>query len=55
MVINNPNTPKSVDAVYSDLYDAMTQLLDDIDHSELNDIVYVGGTHTIKTLQACQH
>ncbi|MDT3983458.1 transcriptional regulator, partial [Staphylococcus ureilyticus] len=50
VVINNPNTPKSVDAVYSDLYDAMTQLLDDIDHSELNDIVYVGGTHTIKNL-----
>ena len=50
VVINNANTPKSVDAVYSDLYDAMIQLLNDIDRSGLNDIVYVGGTHTIKNL-----
>src|SRR5699024_4500065 len=51
VVINNPNTPKSIDAVYSDLYDSMLQLLNDIDNTGLNHIVYVGGTHTIKNLE----
>src|SRR5699024_6551558 len=51
VVINNHNTPKCIDAVYSDLYDSMLQLLKDIDNTGLIHIVYVGGTHTNKNLE----
>lgn len=50
VVINNPNTPKSIDAVYSDLNDAMIELLDCILAQGLTSIAYVGGHHTIRGL-----
>lgn len=50
VVINNPNTPKSIDAVYSDLDDAMTELLNRILDKGLTKIAYIGGHHTIREL-----
>lgn len=50
VVINNPQAPKSIDAVYSDLSYAMTHLLDLIKEQGLTDIAYVGGNHTIREL-----
>lgn len=50
VVINNPNTPKSIDAVYSDLHYAMTTLLNEIAKMNLKRVAYVGGTHTVRNL-----
>jgi len=50
VVINNPQAPKSIDAVYSDLSYAMTQLLDLIKEQGLTEIAYVGGDHKIREL-----
>lgn len=50
IVINNPNTPKSIDAVYSDLNHSMTHLLNQLGQLKLYKIAYVGGYHTIRNL-----
>lgn len=50
VVINNPNTPKSIDAVYSDLHYAMTKLLNEIEKLKLKQVAYIGGNHTVRNL-----
>src|SRR5699024_9787507 len=50
VVINNPNTPKSIDAVYSDLHYSMTNLLNKIKSLGMSQIAYIGGTHMIRDL-----
>lgn len=50
VVINNPDTPKSIDAVYSDLHYAMTTLLNEIAKLKLTQVAYVGGIHTVRNL-----
>lgn len=50
VVINNPETPKNIDAVYSDLGDAMYQLLEKVKAQNLTQITYVGGVKTTRNL-----
>lgn len=50
VVINNPNTPKSIDAVYSDLHYSMTNLLNEIKALGMTQIAYIGGSHMIRDL-----
>lgn len=50
VVINNPETPKNIDAVYSDLGDAMYQLLEKVKAQNVTQVTYVGGVKTTRDL-----
>lgn len=50
VVINNPQTPQYIDAVYSNIEDAMQNLLSKIQNTGHTNIGYMGGLHTTRDL-----
>lgn len=50
VVINNPQTPQYIDAVYSNIEDAMQNLLTKIQNTGHTNIGYMGGLHTTRDL-----
>lgn len=51
VVINNPQAPQYIDAIYSNIEDAMANLLTKIQHLGYNNISYMGGLHTTRDLK----